>query len=1508
MICLLRLMNLPHSGATSAAIVNLRRFFMLIVKKACMFFLTVVREKIDSRADQYESAGVTEMTAKLSLGMLLSVGLLLLVLPAVVSADTMDNYCQAPAFVNAVPAPNMMLAIDVSGSMGWTAYRSVDNTRQHSCSNNSTFPCNPDHDFWNDGQQHSDCIKNYGICETHDGEKRCSNHHDSHCDTDADCLNYNYGLCTGAGTSDYGSCKNSSPVQACDALNADTACGVNVPCVPSIVHEGYFNPSSTYALNADGIYYEVAGTVCPIKYTYKCYSTSNPVNKCTPNTRTRPADALNSCGTAAYCTSQKGIPTSTTCSGADKGDWLNYTYMSRIDLLRWALTGGAPSACGEANTGIGTAANCDPRVNTVSCSTNLKLSNDGSIPNGKGCVLKSHGIDSNNGISAPSIQVAVPWTGRLEDGLAFQFSLMPVKPRMGLYTFSGSSVRNYVYLGDFTAASQTNDTYYSRLLSAVNYSQPSGSTPTGPAMRDILDYYKQVAPTNTGGINAVPNTTTNPGYANWMSPMYDCNSSTVPTPALPRRCSLASCAKNFVLLMSDGEWNQGEDPVKPAREMHIGYTNAVTNAMTKVEQVYTVGMFVSAQGQNSLKNVAVYGSFDYDNATAAASRWPAPATGYPSSSLTVAPPYQPDTYYVADDALTMRSNIQDAVYGMLARTSSGTAASVLASGEGSGANIIQSIFYPRRNFFPTEPSIAWTSTLQNLWYYLDPKTANSTIRENTTDTGATPELKLNQDYIVNFWFDAQHCSTATTTPCVTSADCPSGQTCVAGTNETKAKLYADANGDGLADTPATPTSIVDSSDIKFIWEAGTMLWNRDASTRTIYTNLANTATMPEFKATNLSTTTPTLQSLLNIDGLISSAGQRSVFAGDLISYIRGSAVDTTSYGTDTITFRNRTTAVDLDNNGNILGAGESAKVWKLGDIINSTPRIASWIPLNQYDKSYSDSTYTEFVTTAAYKARGTVFTGANDGMLHAFKLGTLALFKDQFKKAEMQGTNLGEESWAFIPKNALPYLQYLIREDYCHLYYVDATPVLFDASIGTTSCAATNYWDCPRTVSTWRTVLVGGMRQGGACKAAATANGVAVPAAGLGYSSYFALDVTDPVNPKLLWEFAPTDGSLGLATTGPAIMRISARNFTATTSTPDQSKNGRWFAVFASGPTGPVDSVFRQFKGHSDQNLKLFVVDLAGPGSGNSWTLNTNYWVKDTLIPNAFGGSLSNGNVDYDLDYQDDVLYLGYTKSEVATPTATTQWNDGGILRYVTRENLAGNAIAGTALNPANWELSTVRDGLGPITASVAHLAHYAAKYATPDKAYLYAGAGRYFFNTTEGVDDSDTVRKLYGLTEPCLTSILSNISCSTSNTGTLEDVSSNASPVLNTNGWYITLDASTSTSGSERLITDPLASSMGAVFLTSFKPKKDACSFGGSTYLWAVKYDTGGTAAGSLKGKGLIQVSTGAIEQVDLATAFVDRNTRRSAALTGVPPLGQGLSIVVPPNPVDTMLHIRKK
>ena len=86
----------------------------------------------------------------------------------------------------------------------------------------------------------------------------------------------------------------------------------------------------------------------------------------------------------------------------------------------------------------------------------------------------------------------------------------------------------------------------------------------------------------------------------------------------------------------------------------------------------------------------------------------------------------PDTYYEADDGAELETSIESALSTMLRRASSGTAASVLASGEGRGANLLQAVFYPRRAF--GNDVIGWTGSLQNLWYYVDPLFTYSNIR------------------------------------------------------------------------------------------------------------------------------------------------------------------------------------------------------------------------------------------------------------------------------------------------------------------------------------------------------------------------------------------------------------------------------------------------------------------------------------------------------------------------------------------------------------------------------------------------------------------------------------------------------------------------------------------------------------------------------------------------------------------------------------------------------------
>jgi type IV pilus assembly protein PilY1 len=587
-------------------------------------------------------------------------------------------------------------------------------------------------------------------------------------------------------------------------------------------------------------------------------------------------------------------------------------------------------------------------------------------------------------------------------------------------------------------------------------------------------------------------------------------------------------------------------------------------------------------------------------------------------------------------------------------------------------------------------------------------------------------------------------------------------------------------------------------------------------------------------------------------------------------------------GVDQSGYRGRTVTID--------GA---THVWKLGDIIDSTPRAQTTSPINSYHLSpptgYSDTSYNTFVNTSDYRSRGMVYVGANDGMLHAINAGTLLekwSGQGTSEKAWLSGANLGKEAWAFVPKNVLPYLTYLKDTNYCHLYYVDAPSLLVDASIGGSAGDAR-----PGNGSTWRTVLIGGSGLGGACNAATTCSGNCVqsPISSAGLSSYFAIDVTDPNSPTLLWEFS--DEHLGFATSGPAVVRVGAG-----------STNGKWYVVFASGPTGPIDTGYHQFMGKSNQTLKLFILDLK---TGTPVQFSSKNYL-DTNIADAFGGSIYNAVLDAERgdslnsgNYQDDVVYIGYTKKCTGTESpwvgcTTGSWNDGGVVRLLTKQNT----------DASTWDWSSVMSGIGPVTTSVTKL-----QDRKGSKLWLYFGTGRFFYKNGATLDDQDLQRRLFGVREKA-SCFLNNhfvpTGCSAIAGSTLDDRSTLITTTASATGWYVNLDVTTSVT-SERVITDPLATFSGNVFFTTFAPSSDPCSMGGNTFLWALKYDSGGTPT-LPGGKALIQVSTGEIKQVKLSDTYNQRGNRRSTSIWGVPPKGQGLSILASPRPTRRIMHIQEK
>jgi type IV pilus assembly protein PilY1 len=219
--------------------------------------------------------------------------------------------------------------------------------------------------------------------------------------------------------------------------------------------------------------------------------------------------------------------------------------------------------------------------------------------------------------------------------------------------------------------------------------------------------------------------------------------------------------------------------------------------------------------------------------------------------------------------------------------------------------------------------------------------------------------------------------------------------------QAKAHRVDDINDDGVPETPITPD--INVENLASLWDGGVKLWKR-TSARKILTSVGSG--LIDFSSSSAATLRPYLQAADNTE------------ATNIINYVNG---------TDIAGYRSRTVTI----NATTTDAGTHSGTWKLGDIIQSTPRIAARFPLNNYYDTYRDSTYNTYYTDSAYgyTNRGIVFAGANDGMLHAFYLGKLELSgawkTSAFQKAQLSdpsGIGLGKEIWGFIPKNVLPYL------------------------------------------------------------------------------------------------------------------------------------------------------------------------------------------------------------------------------------------------------------------------------------------------------------------------------------------------------------------------------------------------------------------------------------------------------------------------------------------------------
>jgi len=497
------------------------------------------------------------------------------------------------------------------------------------------------------------------------------------------------------------------------------------------------------------------------------------------------------------------------------------------------------------------------------------------------------------------------------------------------------------------------------------------------------------------------------------------------------------------------------------------------------------------------------------------------------------------------------------------------------------------------------------------------------------------------------------------------------------------------------------------------------------------------------------------------------------------------------------------------------------KTWRIGDIINSTPSVVSSEPVNIYHLRYNDATYLQYIRTDAYKNRTSfVFVGANDGMLHAFRVGRLVQTGDPDKPTKvvnaydtLSNDLVGSEEWAFIPRNALPYLVWYGNPNYCRVPTVDYRTAVFDVSIGGPANA-------DKTVSSWRTILIGTMGFGG--KSITTS-------AGTFSSSVFALDLTDWLNgtsaqPTLLWEVSLPDGTL--TTAYPAVVRLG-----------DPGKNGEWYVVIGSGPLNPNGTSFTS-------QPKLYFIDLR---NGNI--------VKNVNIPATGGVNFAVGDiavVDVDSDYQDDVIYFGvYGKTN-----AGKVW--GNFYRLSLKSGSGYKTVSALTQSDVCTAIDLSTFATGGNTPPV-----FGAPNFTKDefgKLWVFFGTGRYIMDISDkaisydnyliGFKDENwnsststcpapyTRAQLTDITSQPLTITITEVRqlcmCDASGCGMRNVVygADGSMPTEPTRGWYYRLTG-------EAIYSQALVIG-GIVDALTYVPPEDICQMEGSSNLISVYYKTG--------------------------------------------------------------------
>ncbi|MBE0621347.1 MAG: hypothetical protein IH605_12195 [Burkholderiales bacterium] len=477
---------------------------------------------------------------------------------------------------------------------------------------------------------------------------------------------------------------------------------------------------------------------------------------------------------------------------------------------------------------------------------------------------------------------------------------------------------------------------------------------------------------------------------------------------------------------------------------------------------------------------------------------------------------------------------------------------------------------------------------------------------------------------------------------------------------------------------------------------------------------------------------------LNQWGLLTGAQQTAAAGVNLVNYLRGH-----------IGFEDR---ASNDPANRLYRTREAV----LGDALESQPAFISRPVFN-----YPYAGYTDFKATYAGRT-GTVYMGTNDGMMHAF------------------ASSDGAERWAYVPSMVIPNLWKLASTSYSstHANFVNGSPVTTDfyctANCGGESDGAAS--------ASWRTILVAGLNGGG--------------------RGYYALDITVPEKPVLLWEFTTTAGNgstkdddLGYSFGRPVVTRKS---------------DGTWVVLVTSGynNTSPGDGIGYLYVLNANTGAIISKISTAvGSTSTPSGLAKIAPWNEEpggNRVGFLYGGDLLGNLWRFDIN--------GATAATIGT---------GDVLKFATLfSDAAGTSPQAITTTPV----------LGKIK----------------EKRVIYIGTGKYLeagdLNTTQkqtqyAIKDDDVATTLVN---PRTTLVNQTLSPNPDGTGTRVVASPNPVDFVTGRGWYVDFpDGGTGGVAAERANVDGRLVRK-VLLVPTIVPSSTVCSPGGYGWLNFFDYETG--------------------------------------------------------------------